>query len=69
MHLCSEFDICLVGRCICFKSLCVLENVCSKCDQCLSLSCSLTMGQLYEKERDGDGFLYMAYSGENTFGF
>lgn len=49
--------------------LCVLENVCSKCDQCLSLSCSLTMGQLYEKERDGDGFLYMAYSGENTFGF
>nr|XP_046161946.1 gamma-aminobutyric acid receptor-associated protein-like 2 isoform X1 [Oncorhynchus gorbuscha] len=30
---------------------------------------SLTMGQLYEKERDGDGFLYMAYSGENTFGF
>lgn len=30
---------------------------------------SLTMGQLYEKERDEDGFLYVAYSGENTFGF
>ncbi|MFT7813975.1 gamma-aminobutyric acid receptor-associated protein-like 2 [Arapaima gigas] len=29
---------------------------------------SLTMGQLYEKERDEDGFLYVAYSGENTFG-
>ncbi|XP_062355672.1 gamma-aminobutyric acid receptor-associated protein-like 2 isoform X1 [Cinclus cinclus] len=30
---------------------------------------SLTMGQLYEKEKDEDGFLYVAYSGENTFGF
>ncbi|XP_011845502.1 PREDICTED: gamma-aminobutyric acid receptor-associated protein-like 2 isoform X1 [Mandrillus leucophaeus] len=35
---------------------------------CFSLS-SLTMGQLYEKEKDEDGFLYVAYSGENTFGF
>ncbi|MBZ3870053.1 Chymotrypsinogen B2, partial [Sciurus carolinensis] len=30
---------------------------------------SLTMVQLYEKEKDEDGFLYVAYSGENTFGF
>ncbi|KAL4826783.1 hypothetical protein H8958_010013, partial [Nasalis larvatus] len=30
---------------------------------------SLTMGQLYQKEKDEDGFLYVAYSGENTFGF
>ncbi|CAO2624784.1 Gamma-aminobutyric acid receptor-associated protein-like 2 [Lemmus lemmus] len=30
---------------------------------------SLTMGQLYEKEKDEDGFLYVAYSGEDTFGF
>ncbi|XP_051884652.1 gamma-aminobutyric acid receptor-associated protein-like 2 [Pristis pectinata] len=30
---------------------------------------SLTMGQLYEKEKDEDGFLYVAYSGENTFGY
>lgn len=30
---------------------------------------SLTMGQLYEKEQDEDGFLYVAYSGENTFGY
>uniref|UniRef100_A0A8C7ICP2 Gamma-aminobutyric acid receptor-associated protein-like 2 n=1 Tax=Oncorhynchus kisutch TaxID=8019 RepID=A0A8C7ICP2_ONCKI len=29
---------------------------------------SITMGQLYEKEKDEDGFLYVAYSGENTFG-
>ena len=35
---------------------------------CFSFS-SLTMGQLYEKEKDEDGFLYVAYSGENTFGF
>lgn len=27
------------------------------------------MGQLYDKEKDEDGFLYVAYSGENTFGF
>uniref|UniRef100_A0A4X2LVP9 Gamma-aminobutyric acid receptor-associated protein-like 2 n=1 Tax=Vombatus ursinus TaxID=29139 RepID=A0A4X2LVP9_VOMUR len=30
---------------------------------------SLTMGQLYEKEKDEDGFLFVAYSGENTSGF
>uniref|UniRef100_A0A665TRS6 Gamma-aminobutyric acid receptor-associated protein-like 2 n=1 Tax=Echeneis naucrates TaxID=173247 RepID=A0A665TRS6_ECHNA len=29
---------------------------------------SLTMGQLYDKEKDEDGFLYVSYSGENTFG-
>uniref|UniRef100_A0A6Q2ZNK7 Uncharacterized protein n=1 Tax=Esox lucius TaxID=8010 RepID=A0A6Q2ZNK7_ESOLU len=23
---------------------------------------------LYDKEKDEDGFLYVAYSGENTFG-
>ncbi|KAL1781803.1 Gamma-aminobutyric acid receptor-associated protein-like 2 [Sigmodon hispidus] len=30
---------------------------------------SLTVGQLYEKEKDKDGLLYVAYSRENTFGF
>ncbi|XP_068603759.1 gamma-aminobutyric acid receptor-associated protein-like 2 [Brachionichthys hirsutus] len=30
---------------------------------------SITMGHLYEHEKDEDGFLYVAYSGENTFGF
>lgn len=27
------------------------------------------MSQLYEEQRDEDGFLYITYSGENTFGF
>ena len=26
------------------------------------------MGQIYLEHRDEDGFLYVAYSGENTFG-
>jgi len=26
------------------------------------------MGEVYEKHKDTDGFLYMKYSGENTFG-
>jgi len=26
------------------------------------------MSQIYEKHRDADGFLYVTYSGENTFG-
>ncbi|XP_029702334.1 gamma-aminobutyric acid receptor-associated protein-like 2 isoform X7 [Takifugu rubripes] len=30
---------------------------------------SATMGALYEESKDEDGFLYVAYSGENTFGF
>jgi len=29
---------------------------------------SASMGQIYEEHRDEDGFLYIAYSGENTFG-
>ncbi len=29
---------------------------------------SATMSQIYEAHRDDDGFLYVAYSGENTFG-
>ncbi|XP_038954120.1 gamma-aminobutyric acid receptor-associated protein-like 2 [Rattus norvegicus] len=29
----------------------------------------LTVGQLYKKEKDEDGFLYVAHRGENTFGF
>lgn len=30
---------------------------------------SATMGQVYSEHKDEDGFLYVAYSGENTFGF
>lgn len=26
------------------------------------------MGSIYEENKDEDGFLYIAYSGENTFG-
>jgi len=26
------------------------------------------MSDVYDEHKDGDGFLYMAYSGENTFG-
>ena len=33
----------------------------------LSVS-SASMGQIYEEHADEDGFLYIAYSGENTFG-
>ncbi|KAK3085688.1 hypothetical protein FSP39_007242 [Pinctada imbricata] len=29
---------------------------------------SASMGQVYEEHKDEDGFLYIAYSGENTFG-
>ncbi|XP_013417087.1 autophagy-related protein 8 [Lingula anatina] len=29
---------------------------------------SATMGSIYEEHKDEDGFLYVAYSGENTFG-
>ena len=29
---------------------------------------SATMGSIYDECKDEDGFLYIAYSGENTFG-
>nr|KAG5708991.1 hypothetical protein BaRGS_004630 [Batillaria attramentaria] len=29
---------------------------------------SASMGQVYEDHKDEDGFLYVAFSGENTFG-
>lgn len=31
--------------------------------------CSSSMGQIYTEHKDEDNFLYVAYSGENTFGF
>ena len=34
----------------------------------LSVYSSASMGQIYEDHHDEDGFLYIAYSGENTFG-
>jgi len=36
---------------------------------CFSFSvCSASMGTIYAENKDEDGFLYVAYSGENTFG-
>jgi len=29
---------------------------------------SASVGEVYEEHRDEDGFLYVQYSGENTFG-
>lgn len=29
---------------------------------------SASMGSIYAEHKDEDGFLYVAYSGENTFG-
>ena len=34
----------------------------------LKLFFSATMGSIYDEHKDEDGFLYIAYSGENTFG-
>lgn len=32
------------------------------------LTCTQTMAQIYNEHKDEDGFLYMTYCGENTFG-
>ena len=37
--------------------------------QKLYIILSATMGSIYEESKDEDGFLYIAYSGENTFGY
>lgn len=39
------------------------------CNDCFVLCFSALLGALYEEHKDEDGFLYVAYSGENTFGF
>ena len=31
-------------------------------------SAASTMAEVYDKHQDEDGFLYVVYSGENTFG-
>ena len=36
--------------------------------KCYAFFNSSTMGAIYEEHKDEDGFLYIAYSGENTFG-
>ena len=32
------------------------------------ISAAAMMSAIYEENKDEDGFLYMTYSGENTFG-
>lgn len=34
----------------------------------LSVTTAAMMSAIYEENKDEDGFLYMTYSGENTFG-
>lgn len=33
-----------------------------------SILCSSTLASVYEQHKDVDGFIYMAYSGENSMG-
>lgn len=35
---------------------------------CVFSMYSASMGTIYAENKDEDGFLYVAYSGENTFG-
>jgi GABA(A) receptor-associated protein len=37
-------------------------------NDCVLPPTSTTMAQIYEQHKDEDGFLYVTYSGENTFG-
>lgn len=34
----------------------------------ISIHAAAMMSAIYEENKDEDGFLYMTYSGENTFG-
>ena len=34
----------------------------------LTLCCSSSMAVIYQQRKDDDGFVYMAYSGENSMG-
>jgi len=35
---------------------------------CVFIFNSASVGEVYEEHKDEDGFLYVQYSGENTFG-
>ena len=39
-----------------------------KLHQMSSCVYSVSVGEIYEEHKDEDGFLYVQYSGENTFG-
>lgn len=38
------------------------------CSKCWFYSAAAMMSAIYDENKDEDGFLYMTYSGENTFG-
>ena len=38
------------------------------CVTCMVLRAAALMSDVYEDHKDEDGFLYITYSGENTFG-
>lgn len=42
-----------------------LEDICSNM---LKISAGAIMSAIYDDKKDEDGFLYVTYSGENTFG-
>lgn len=43
------------------------HSLMSVCACCLASTAAL-MSNIYEEQKDADGFLYITYSGENTFG-
>lgn len=51
-----------------------LIKVCASCDlsskylTCEQTCAAALMSDVYEDHKDEDGFLYITYSGENTFG-
>lgn len=62
-------------------SLCWFVKHCQKCSLCVSsvslfihcfvvlfVAAAALMSSVYEDHKDEDGFLYITYSGENTFG-
>ena len=46
---------------------CFCEN-CENCVSCFVFGVAAVISALYKDYKDEDGFLYMAYSGESTFG-
>lgn len=50
-----------------FSCLC-LESEVLLIDQYASTDAAALMSDVYEDHKDEDGFLYITYSGENTFG-
>lgn len=53
---------------LCYNLHIVISNT-YKFHRCYEISTTAAMmSAIYEENKDEDGFLYMTYSGENTFG-